>query len=196
MTQAAIDQTVRHLHQWGWQPGIWMHVDWWPRLGLTAWHIAYLHLPACRSSIDRLILQRHGVTWTSLPDSLDTEQHAVFALEPRFPQLIIALGIVALNCPDHLLLRDRRLALQPHLDGRSCDQLLALHQGWSRTEQALPAEALSAAALHTGTRWWLRDTERLPLNDLLALRLPPVIDAPLQVQENAIQWLTKVGRFL
>ena len=93
-------------------------------------------------------------------------------------------------------MKDSRLALEPYLDERSCDQLLALHRDWSGTEQALPAETLSQAALHAGTRWWLRDVDSAPLSDLLALRLPPVADAPLSVRGDAIQWLTKVGRFL
>lgn len=196
MTPPTLDHTIQHLHQWGWQPGTWMHEDWWSHLGLRAWHDAYWQFPACRSRIDHLILQRHGITWTSLPGSLAPQQQALFALEPRLPQLILALGLVALNCPDHLLLKDRRLALRPHLDDRCCDQLLALHRSWSQTTQALPCETLSLTALHTGTRWWLRDIEPTPLRDLLTLRLPPVIDTPLHVEENAHQWLTRIGRFL
>ncbi|MBP5078563.1 hypothetical protein HUS84_32350, partial [Pseudomonas chlororaphis] len=152
--------------------------------------------PACRPSIDRLILRHRGITWTSLPACLDARQHAMLALEPRLPQLVIALGVVALNCPDHLLLKDHRQALEPYLDERHCEQLLALHRGWSPTEPALPAETLSQAALHAGTRWWLRDVEPAPLSDLLSLRLPPVADALLSVRENAIHWLIKLGRFL
>lgn len=196
MTQVIVDQTVQHLHQWGWKPGDWMHEDWWSHLGLSPWRTVYRSRPACRPSIDSLILQHRGITWTSLPASLDVKQHAMFALEPRLPQLIIALGVVALNCPDHLVLKDSRLALEPYLDDGRCDQLLALHRDWSLSGQALPAEDLSQAALHAGTRWWLRDTEPDPLNDLLTLRLPPVADGPLSISENAVQWLTKVGRFL
>lgn len=196
MTLVAIEQAVQHLHQWGWQPGNWMHEDWWLHLELASWRTVYRSQPACRLSIDRLILQHRGITWVSLPASLDTKQQAMFALEPRLPQLIIALGVVALNCPDHLLLKDSRLALRPYLDEQRCNQLLALHRDWSCTELALPAESLCQAALHTGTRWWLRDVEQTPLSDLFTLRLPPVAEALLSVQENAVQWLTKVGRFL
>lgn len=196
MTPVAVDQTVQRLHQWGWQPGHWMHEDWWPHLGLVPWRSVYRSRAACRPSIDRLILQHRGIAWTSLPARLDARQRAMFALEPRLPRLIVALGVVALNCPDHLLLKDSRLALEPYLDERRCDQLLALRRDWSGTEQALPAEALSQAALHAGTRWWLRDVEPDPLSYLLTLRLPPVADAPLSVRDNAVQWLTKVGRFL
>ncbi|PMY64416.1 hypothetical protein C1Y31_17315 [Pseudomonas sp. FW305-25] len=196
MTQVTIDQSVQHLHQWGWQPGAWMHEGWWPHLGLAPWRTVYRSRPACRPSIDRLILRHRGITWTSLPAGLDARQRAMLALEPRLPQLVIALGVVALNCPDHLLIKDHRQALEPYLDERHCDHLLALHRGWSHTEPALPADTLSQAALHAGTRWWLRDVEQAPLNDLLTLRLPPVADALLAVRENATQWLTKLGRFL
>lgn len=196
MTQLAVDKTVQRLHQWGWQPGHWMHEDWWPHLGLAPWRSVYRSLATCRPSIDRLILQHRGVAWTSLPARLDAEQRAMFALEPRLPRLIVALGVVALNCPDHLLFKDNRLALEPYLSERSCDQLLALHRGWSGNEHALPAETLSRAALHAGTRWWLRDVEPAPLSDLLTLRLPPVTDAALSNRDNAVQWLTRVGRFL
>lgn len=196
MTQLTVDQTIQRLHQWGWQPGHWMHEDWWRQLGLAPWRSVYRSRAACRPSIDRLILQHRGSAWASLPARLDDGQRAMLALEPRLPRLIVALGVVALNCPDHLLLKDRRLALEPYLDERHCDQLLALHRDWSCTEQALPAEALSQVALHAGTRWWLRDVEPAPLSDLLALRLPPVADAALSVRDNAVQWLTKLGRFL
>ncbi|MGY4818371.1 type III secretion system domain-containing protein [Pseudomonas chlororaphis subsp. piscium] len=196
MTLLAIDQGVQHLHQWGWKPGKWMHEGWWSHLGLAPWRAVYHSRPACRPSIDRLILRHRGITWTSLPAGLDARQRAMLALEPRWPQLVIALGVVALNCPDHLLLKDHRQALAPYLDERHCEQLLALHRGWSHTEPALPAEALSQAALHAGTRWWLRDVEPAPLSDLLSLRLPPVADALLSVRENAIHCLIKLGRFL
>lgn len=196
MTQVAVDQTLQRWHQWGWQPGHWMHEDWWQHLGLGAWRSVYRSRAACRPSIDRLILQHRCIAWTALPARLDARQRALLALEPRLPRLIIALGVVALNCPDHMLLKDSRLALEPYLDEGRCNQLLALHRDWSCSVQALPAEDLSQAALHAGTRWWLRDAEPTPLNDLLTLRLPPVAEGPLSVRDSAVQWLTKVGRFL
>ncbi len=173
-----------------------MHDGWWTHLELAKWQTCYQRHPACRPSIDRLILQHRGFTWTVLPGVLSARQQELFAFESRFTQLIVALGVVALNCVEHLLLNDRRLALMPYLGERDCDQLLALHRDWSKSEKVLPAKNLADAALQAGTRWWLRDTGHCEVSDLLTMRLPPLADVPISFPDNAVNWLIKAGRFL
>ncbi|MCU1748813.1 type III secretion system domain-containing protein [Pseudomonas sp. 6D_7.1_Bac1] len=196
MTVTSISNSVQRLHQLGWQPGAWMHDDWWTQRELAQWQTSYQRYPACRPGIDKLILQHHGFELAALPGALNTQQQVLLSLEPRFTQLIIALGVIALNCPDHLLMKACRQALMPHIDERDCDQLLALHHGWSRSEHAVPADTLTNTALGIGTRWWLRDASDCPVSRMLAMQLPRITDKAIAIPENAVNGLIRIGRFL
>jgi hypothetical protein len=192
-----IDPAVRRLHQLAWQPGAWMHYAWWRHLDLEPWRTSYLSCPACRPSIDRLIVARRGFPLQPLPGSLDGDGRRLIEVEPRWPALITALGVIALACVDHLLLRPHRQALAAHLDSRSCDQLLAICGSWNVQAVRLAPEALGNAALSAGTRWLRRDTHRSVAAAFLSTLLAPCDGAASDPPEScAIEWIITLSRFL
>lgn len=196
MMHSAIPNGIRRMHQLAWQPGAWMHAGWWTALELAPWQDSYRRYPACRSGIDRLIVARRGFPRAALPGALAPQQAALLALEPRLPQLITALGLLTLNCPDYLLMGPYRRALKSCLGERGGDQLLALHHDWRAGPAALTPDALAAAAFDAGSGWWRRDAGSCMAHAALAILLPPTGKLPGAVPGPAADWLIKIGRFL
>ncbi|KVE36805.1 type III secretion system domain-containing protein [Burkholderia sp. BDU5] len=177
MSAAPLTPELQRLHRLGWQPGAAMHDGWWPHLGLTAWRDSYRRHPACRAAIDRLIVVRRGYPRAALPARLDERQRALLSVEPRIGALIAALGVIALDCADHLLVRQYRERLAARIGERGCAQLLALHRGWRSAARVAAHERIVDAATDAGVRWWRRDAASCVVATLLASRLPPVDDA-------------------
>lgn len=196
MSASLIDPAVQRLHHLAWRPGAWMHEAWWGRLDLESWRSSYLNRPACRASLDRLIVARRRFPSQPLPGSLDADERLLVELEPRFPSLITALGVISLACVDHLMLKPYRDALAPLLGTRSCNQLLALHDGWDLHAIRLAPNVLAQAALSAGAHWWRRDANRCIAGKLLASLLPPDIEAPEAPYGCALEWAIKLARFL
>jgi hypothetical protein len=166
------------------------------RLDLEPWRKSYLNRPACRASLDRLIITRRRFPSRPLPGSLCAGERLLVELEPRFPSLVTALGVVALACVDHLMLKPHRVALAPYLGIAACDQLLALHDGWDSQAIRLGPDVLPQAALSAGAHWWRRDTNRSIAGRLLASLLPPDAHAPAAPYGCAMEWTVKLARFL
>ncbi|AJX33885.1 type III secretion system domain-containing protein [Burkholderia oklahomensis] len=177
MSAAPLTPELQRLHRLGWQPGAAMHDGWWPHLGLAAWRDSYRRHPACRAAIDQLIVARRGYPRAALPARLDERQRALLSVEPRIGALIVALGVIALDCADHLLVRQYRERLAARIGERGCAQLLALHRGWRSAARVAAPERIVDAATAAGARWWRRDAASCVVATLLASRLPPVGDA-------------------
>lgn len=196
MTSTLLPFGIQRLHQLAWQPGAWMHDSWWCKLDLACWQDIYHRYPTCRSSIDQLIIKRRGFPAGALPSELEPQQQMLLELEPRWIPLIIALGVIALGCPDHLLLKPYRQALAAQLGEHACDQLLPLQPNWRGAEGIESSAPLVAAALDAGARWWARDMHHCIVGQLLTTRLPPASAPAHPVPGNAAQWLRKIARFL
>lgn len=188
---------VQRLHQLGWQPGRWMHADWWERLDLAQWRQDYLCHPSCRMAIDREIVARRRFPSGPLPGELDAEQCALMALEPRFGQLSVALGLVSFDCPDYLLLGSFRRVLARDLGPGACDQLLALYICNGGAPATLEAGSLLSAAAAAGSRWWQRDQGECPVRSALCIILPAgTAQGPELFPGTAADWILKMERFL
>ena len=203
MSDHGLTPALQRLHRLGWRPGATMHEDWWPHLGLAAWRDSYQRHPPCRAAIDRLIVARRGYPAGALPAVLDERQTMLTSLEPRIGKLIIALGVIALDCADHLLIKPYRERLAARLGERACAQLLALHAGWrSASRVAEPARVVDVA-IAAGVRWWRCDAASCVVATLVASRLPPGSDAadapsapPAPAAGPPLDKLLKIARFL
>lgn len=196
MSQAPLTAPVQRLHQLGWQPGTAMHQHWWAEFGLTQWRDSYQRYRVCRPHLDRLIVEKRGFPNMALPAELNERQTALLSLEHRFTDLITALGVIALDCPDHLLIKPYRTVLAKRLGERCCDQLFALYTGWKSTQRVAQPEQLIDAAFDAGVRWWLRDAHHCIVYKLLATLLPPVSGCSGTTPGLAPAWLLKIERFL
>jgi hypothetical protein len=177
-----------------------MHEAWWIHLELEPWRAIYRSRPACRPAIDKVIVARRSLPGQPLPGSLDANERRLVEIESRLPALIAALGVIALACADHLLLKPHRKALAAYLDIRSCDQLLAFHSDWNAHAVCLAPNDLARAALSSGARWWRRDAPRSTaatlLSTLLAPDGDPACDPPHPPQRCAIERAIKLSRLL
>lgn len=191
---------VRRLHRLAWQPGAWFDRSWWTHLRLAEWQALYDRHPSCRSAIDATLVARRGFPRQPLPAVLSARQIALLELEPRLHALTTALGLIALDCPDYLLLRDSRQALSAHLGQRACEQLFILHTGWHAQPAMHDFAQLSDVALQTGTRWLSTTAGDCAASHGLLGLLPHCgdgeYDPPVDVAASAQEWLIKLGRFL
>lgn len=123
---AALCPGVHRLHALAWQPGEFLHEDWWRRLDLGQWRDDYQRHPGCRRALDALIVQRRGFPSAALPGALTEQQLRLLGLEERLPTLLVALGLIARRQPDLLLLRSFRRHFADVLGESGCEQLAAL----------------------------------------------------------------------
>lgn len=205
MTPSAIAPAVSRLHALAWRPGADMHPGWWPALDLAAWRDSYAH-PACRASIDRLIVARRGFPQAALPPRLDASQAALVALEPRLDTLMVALGLLAHGRPDYLLVQPYRTLLAAQLGEQGCTQLLALCRDRPVRGPDLAPDQFLDALRGNGMRWWRADAAACVAARLLSTVLPPAPPssssppwpaAPADNQRGrASDWLVRMGRLL
>lgn len=197
---ADIANCVQRLHQLAWQPGAWLDGSWWRHLHLAEWKTLYDRHPSCRSPIDAVLVARRGFPREPIPAVLSTRQSALLALEPRLYELTTALGLIALDCPEYLLLRDSRQALSTHLGERACDQLFILHTGWHARPSLRETAELGSVALRAGAHWLSREAGDCAVSQGLLGLLPHSGDAkfhrPASTAASAQEWLVKLGRFL
>lgn len=199
MSACAVDPVLQRMHELAWRPGASMHEAWWKHLSLEPWQAGYAGRPACRDPLDRLIVARRGYPSAPLDSEPDERSRALFALEPRFEALIVALGIVALACPEHLIMKAHRDALASCMGHQACDQLLAICRRWDAQAPVVAPAALVDAAFAAGAQWWQRDARRhVDLSaQLLGTLLPPPLDPGAAAPEdNAADWLLRLSRFL
>ncbi|QLL13462.1 type III secretion system domain-containing protein [Pseudomonas chlororaphis] len=198
-----LHKEVKRLHRLAWQPGAWLDTSWWSSLGLADWEALYARHVSCRPAIDAALVARRGYPDGPLPGSLNARQTALLALEPRLVTLTTALGLIALDCPEYLLLREHRQALSPRLGDRACEQLFALHRGWN----ALPAiennASLNETVLQAGTQWLTRQAGSCAVTHALLGLLPFATNSVSDSHgpkpsgtASAQDWLIKIGRFL
>lgn len=191
-----IDAGVQRLHQLVWQPGEWMHAEWWQALTMDAWHQSYRDYPECRAAINLAIIQQRAFPCAPLPSTLNDRQQQLLGLESRLPRLCTALGLLALGCPDYLLNGSWRRRLVPILGEHGCDQLLAIGKFHVSALPLLAADQINEQALARGLGWWRSDATHCPVWQALTLCLPP---GPAESADNlgsAIPWLLRIGRFL
>lgn len=191
-----ISSSLQRLHQLAWQAGEWMHQGWWHALSLTHWQHSYHRHSACRSLLNQLIAQRRRFPLNPLPLELTSQQQQLLALEPRLLHLCTALGLLAMACPDYLLLGKYRRQLSVSLGEYGCDQLLTLGTFLSPESATLAPEALSEAAQKLGIRWLQNEADACPVVAAMQIVLPPVDRAVLPVLESPVPLLLRIGRFL
>lgn len=195
-----LSPSVQRLHQLAWQPGAWVDSSWWRHLRLAEWQALYNRHPYCRSAIDATLIARRGFPQEPLPAVLSTRQCALLELESRVYALTTALGLIALDCPEYLLLRDSREALSAHLGSRACEQLYFLHTGWHAPPAINDFAQLGNVALRAGTQWLSQTAGDCAASHGLLGLLPhsgdPQYNCPVAPTVSAQEWLIKLGRFL
>jgi hypothetical protein len=196
MNARALAPGIACLHRLAWQPGASMHAHWWQRLSLEHWGDVYRHAPSCRRAIDATIVASRGFPSAPLSASLAPRDQALIGLAPRWRRFITALGVVALDCPDHLLLGTHREALAAWLNDQDCEQLLAIHGKWNAGAAPVAADRLAQAAYEAGTRWWVRDADSNMTCRLLATLLPPLEAGDSTPDANAADCIIRISRFL
>lgn len=131
------------------QPGLQMHGDWWLRLGLQDWQDKYTQLsPGSRRELDRLICRRRGYP-VSQGNAISSEftlmQEALLRAESRMPMLLLAMGLLLLECPDYLLWRPYRKVLSSWLSETQIERLQVLWRNGQKTPQIKPEQLVLSA---------------------------------------------------
>ncbi|VVE74883.1 hypothetical protein PCA31118_04856 [Pandoraea captiosa] len=133
-----------------WQPGRHMDDGWWDVFGMAPWRAVYRQRPACRASVDRLVIEQRG--WPAPEQYADCRPadseaaRVALHLMPSLRRVAVAYGLRTLGCPDYLLLGVYRRALSGWLDAWQCDRLLLMRRDWP-SKAALAPEAIGSAAM-------------------------------------------------
>jgi hypothetical protein len=137
-------------HRLIWQPGRQMRADWWTLLELGGWQVLYPHLPPrAMRSLDNEIQRRResrGLLTVMRGEFTPLQKGLLRALE-RLPTLVLALGLLASQCPDYLLWRPYRQVLNTWLTEVQLNQLWSIWRGGLRTPDKEPAALLDFALL-------------------------------------------------
>lgn len=140
------------------RPGYHLHRDHWEQTPLANWREDYMALPALRPVIDRQLRKFLAWRWPKEGANL-TQKHRDWLLWlPDMPQLMTALGLAHLSCPDYLLLGEYRKTLEPLLSAQALNQLLGLWQGDVQKPELSP-QALPTQAMHTGMRLFAHENQ-------------------------------------
>lgn len=191
-----LNDVTRRLHQLTWQPGMFMHDQWWHALGLREWQSPYRTFVSLRKSVDALILARLNRSFTPLPVKLDPRQLFMMSQEDKLTRLCLALGLVACSCPDYLYTREYRQYITPVLGAQGCEQFLSVfHFSGNCPPQTDPQNILDYL-LNRGTGWLNADHSGCAVWNALSLTLPPCTIRQDAFTETAYPWFHRFGRFL
>ena len=184
-----MNPALRRLYALWHQPGQEMDVAWWETLSLPTWREAYEQQPLVRPPLDALIAKQLG--HTGQVPTLSTNATELLKDDLRRHTLCLALGLWALRCPDHLLLKPYREVLANQLAPRAMSQLQALlPQAHSHTE--LAPDELPSVACELGVAWLANAADpALRLCRLLWAPSPrPAPELPLEpVLLKLMRWL-------
>lgn len=173
-----LDESVRVVNQLTWSPGRTLHPTWWAKLELSPWRQMYVEYAHLRRPIDAMIVARYGIPDAPLAMTLNAQQQALIALGARMRLAISALGLLALNTADYLLLRAYRSALVKLLGDGLCARILAAIPV-SQTRALVPADQIAEVALQAGVL--TLDAELAQCTVWRALRPTlPAYDAPFE----------------
>ncbi|MFS9381045.1 type III secretion system domain-containing protein [Citrobacter sp. ANG330] len=144
------DKEYVSLYRLFMRPGGYIHEQHWHLSGLANWREDYLAHPALRPEIDRQLRTRLGWSWPG-QGSLTSLQRQWVRWLPKLPMIVIALGLLELNCSDYFMLGHYRRPLIGLLGEVTFNQIFALWQGGD-DEPAVEPDRLSDVAYKTGTQ--------------------------------------------
>ncbi|KQN46471.1 hypothetical protein ASE93_14475 [Serratia sp. Leaf50] len=191
-----LSEPLKRLHQLAWQGGKWMDDGWWTSLSLAAWQNSYQQHPRIRPLLDRLIAARRRFPLSQLPAALTLEQQKLLQLTDRLPRLCTALGLLAISCPDYLMMGSYRRVLSETLGARGCDQLLALGAFTSPQPASLSPEDLVDHAQETGSAWLRTAADHCEVCNALQFLLTPGSCETVPTLGSPVPWLLRIGRFI
>ncbi|CAI1009582.1 type III secretion system domain-containing protein [Serratia quinivorans] len=195
-----------HLEQLGllcrllWQPGAWLHSQWWSALELASWRHCYPTLDdISQRELDRLICQRRGFPLPMMPvPELNPLRLALLRALPRLPALLTALGLVLLACPGYLIWRPYRQALSSCLHDQQLQQLAAIWRGGTAKPLYSPTE-LPDRALALGHHCLSRGLTHEPLWQAIGFTLPcvtPLCDVADSSSTVTVATFLRLEKFL
>ncbi|KML17784.1 hypothetical protein VL10_24105 [Leclercia adecarboxylata] len=195
------DLLIGSFFQLLWQPGLRLHEHWWIRLDLSHWEKNYpLLSPKGQRELDRLICHRRQFPLASnnLPLSNHSAlQSALIRADRRMPVLLLALGLLLLECPDYLLWRPYREVLSSHLSHVQLEQLQILWRRGRRSPQLSPADLIQGAQM-TGLTALSLELQNEPVWQAISYSLPVADDclSASALTVSAEQIFMRLERFL
>lgn len=166
-----ITPAIKRLYELVWQPGLWMHPDWWSAFDVLPWYETYQRYVSSRQAIDALIIERRQFPLTTLPFELDDAQVLLLNNEERFVSLATILGLLALGERDALFIGSKRRQLASVLSLSMCDQLLSLNLNWEQQQGEVWDGEDPSFLTRVGCEWLAKYAHSPALSALL-IRLP------------------------
>ena len=185
-------------HRLVWQPGTWLHDEWWQAIGLQQWRTSYAVMPAlAQRAMDHEIQRRRSLGGTVGGRIMERTpvQEALLTAFERLPVLLIALGVTLSRCPDYLLWRPYRQALSDYLTENQLSQVWAVWRGGDRSPVIDP-EGLIPFALRLGTAALQQSLADDPVWQAVRYTLPVVSGTDVSVSDSPLPLFLRLERFL
>ncbi|MGL4858756.1 MAG: type III secretion system domain-containing protein [Enterobacteriaceae bacterium] len=213
-----MDNELKKLNQFIWQPCVSMHPLWWKHLDVEIWQDKYQPGTQLSQRIDALVGARYGLKQAAAlllltPSILSSDDKILLRVHAKLHNmvlvlvLVLVLGLFYLDCPDYLSLKLYRQALKEWLTDQQIQQAWSL---WpqrpqyplqvTRTQELCAPEELYPLAIMQALSVLEQQYHDYLIWQALRLLLPPFTGelpaAKRGKEATSGRWLFRLGSFL
>jgi hypothetical protein len=143
----ATEDELCQMHRIVWQPGRYLHPDWWEKWHMSPQKTLYFQAsPALCRRIDARIIEQSGLSdWQT--KSLTDMQKMLIRLQPKMPTLLIAMGLISLGSSGYLRFRHYRQHLEELFSFQQLRRLSMLMRKTDEKTEADPEQLLERSLL-------------------------------------------------
>lgn len=128
------------LYKLYFRPGYYSHPQRWEAAGLSQWQNDYKIYPGLRPEIDRQLRESYKWSWPEKGFTLNAMPRQLIVWIDKIPILLLALGLLFLECPDYLTLQYYRKELSHTLGEIALNQISMFWQGGSQRPLVEPED--------------------------------------------------------
>ncbi|WP_299493705.1 type III secretion system domain-containing protein [uncultured Shewanella sp.] len=187
------------LNEFMWQPCANMHVSWWQALQLGKWQDIYYRSRLLNKRVNKLAVSLLPAFDRSMTLSLTTQDKLLLNLGDKLLVLLTGVGLILLNSPDYITMRQYREALLSVFTYEQIQQMLSL---WPEGGDIghCSAETLIKTAQHIAIKQFNNQWKDSQVWQALRPTLPFIDEEDLVSIDTSIhdaqRWLFRLERFI
>ncbi|WP_298775607.1 type III secretion system domain-containing protein [uncultured Shewanella sp.] len=189
----------KRLNEFMWQPCATMHPSWWQALGLEKWQTISHRSRLLNQRVNKLAVSVLPPFDRSMKLNLTEQDKILLNMGERLLVLLTGVGLVLLNSPDYITMRQYREALLNVFTYEQIQQMLSL---WPEGGEVgdCSAEDLIETAQHVAIKHFNVQWEASQVWQALKPTLPFVSEDGMEETasspHDAKRWLFRLERFI